>query len=420
MATPRAWLPPTLISLALVAASLLLQYALFEEFPPFPYYDEVASVPSSRAITTAPESVTKDHPPLVPYLMSLSEAVFGDNPTGWRFPARLCGALILPALFLIGLLLTGSLVGSTIGAVALLSDGLFITLSRAALLETPYVCFGMYALLIALWGERQSGNTLPRVALIISGVLIGLSIACKWSGVFFIAPLTLIYLLSEQTSSIARQLSRIAIAPSIALAVYIGTTCALRTISPHELLNQTLEMMQAHVNFVQPHRYASSAWGWPVLARPIWFGYTKLPYLAEDGTQAVRGTICLGNPAVFLVTGLSMLWLVVVGVRNASQRCLVLAPLVPVVGYLACWLPWIILSSRKGFLYYFFPSLAFACLGLGICCATLYRQGRAGKTACGIVVAVMLGCMIAYLPLYVGAPVSKAQMQRLILKESWW
>ena len=420
MAPNRAWLPPTLISLALVVASLTLQYALFEEFPSFPYFDEVYTVPASRAVATAPHTMATDHPPLAPYLMSLSESVFGDNPIGWRFPSRVCGALILPAVFLIGLLLTGSLVGSTIGAVALFCDGLFVTLSRAALWESPYVCFGVYAILVALWGERQRGSKTPILALIASGLLIGLSVTSKWAGVLFIPPLALTCLLSTRPSSLARKLTAITIPLCVGFWVYVAITCALRDLSLSELATQTLGMLRTHVNFEQPHRYASSAWGWPVLARPIWFGYTKLPYLAEDGAQTVRGTLCVGNPAVFLLTGLSTLWLVIAVLKNAAHRNLQLVTTLPVVGYLACWIPWIVLSSRKGFLYYFYPSLLFGCIALGYSASLLNSRSRVGRVIVAACVALIVGCFWAFAPIYLGMPVSSMYMKSLIPFESWW
>jgi dolichyl-phosphate-mannose--protein O-mannosyl transferase len=208
--------------------------------------------------------------------------------------------------------------------------------------------------------------------------------------------------------------------PCVGLSVYVAMTCSLRDLSIAELATQTLDMLRTHVNFEQPHRYASSALGWPVLARPIWFGYTKLPYIGDDGAQAVRGTLCVGNPAVFLFAGLSTLWLVLSVLKNATHRNLQLGTTLPVMGYLACWIPWIALSSRKGFLYYFYPSLVFACIGLGVSCAALSNHGRKGKMVCALVGALMLGCFIAYLPLYVGTPITQAHVRKLILTQSWW
>lgn len=420
MATPRAWLPPTFISLALVAASLLLQYGLFEEFPPFPYYDEVYTVPVSRAIATAPETMVTDHPPLMPYLMSLSEAIFGDNPTGWRFPSRICGALTLPAVFLIGWLLTGNLVGATLGALALLCDGIFTTVTRAALLDPAFVFFGMYAVLVALWGTTRPSHHRSALYLAASGVLAGLSLSSKWSGIFFFAPIALIHLSSEHPARFTRQVRDLGLLFLVALTVYISITCSLRSLSPLELFTQSSEMLQRHVNFTQPHRYASSAWGWPLLARPIWFGYMPLPDLAPDGTALARGTICLGNPIVFLYTGLSMIILLALGLRDAVHRRMRLMIALPVCGYLACWTPWMLLSVRKGFLYYFYPSLCFACIGLGISSVYLFRDARYRTILCGILCALMLVGFIAYLPVYMGIPISTTQMKTLIAFDAWW
>lgn len=353
-------------------------------------------------------------------MMSLSEALFGDNPTGWRLPSRLCGALTLPAVFLIGFLLTGTLVGPTLGAVALLFDGLFITLSRAALWDTPYVCFGMYAVLVSLWSATRPSQRLKPFHIVASGVLAGLSLSSKWSGIFFLTPLALIHLASGNSPRLARKACDVAIVLFISFCIYILVTCVLRHLSVQELFAQTVEMYENHVNFTQPHRYASSAWGWPILARPIWFGYMPLPDLAPDGTPLARGTICLGNPIVFLFTGVSMAGLVACALRDALNRRLRLMLTLPVCGYLACWIPWLLLSVRKGFLYYFYPSLAFACIGLGVSCAALYKRNTQGRLICALLSVLMFAAFIAYLPVYMGTPISTTQMKGLIALDRWW
>jgi dolichyl-phosphate-mannose--protein O-mannosyl transferase len=248
----------------------------------------------------------------------------------------------------------------------------------------------------------------------------GLSLSSKWSGVFLLAPIALGHVSSGNPIRLARKCRDVAILSLISLAIYILVTCALRHLSIQELFAQTVEMLQRHVNFTQPHRYASSAWGWPVLARPIWFGYTKLPYLAVDGSQAVRGTICVGNPAVFILTGLSVVWLVVVSLRDGLHRRARLVTTLPLVGYLACWVPWILLSSRKGFLYYFYPCLVFGCIGFGIACSAILAQRGKGFLLCAVAAILILAGFFTYIPLYVGAPTSITYMENILPWKTWW
>lgn len=409
------------LSVALVAASLILQFLVFEEFPSFPYFDEVYTVEATKVVVTDPASLDTDHPPLVPYFMHLSQSLLGDGPTAWRTPARLCGSLSLAAVFLIGVALTGSVVGPLFGAIALLFDGLFLTLTRTATWDTPYVCFGLWALLATMCATRQE---LPkrRLALYLaSAVLLGLSMSCKWAGLFFLGPIAVAGILpsSSWCDALKRALAITAIT-LLGLSVYTIITCSLRKLSLWEFLNQTKDVFDFHISFSQAHRYVSPPWTWPLLIRPIWFGYENLPYLGADGSQAVRGMVCLGNPAVFITTGLSTLVLLGIFVRDLTRRHLTSSVLVPLVGYLSCWIPWMLFTHRSGFLYYFFPSLSFACVGFGVIVSFLWKRGRFLATLCGVSLSLMVACGAVYFPVYFSVPTTRAHMDALLFKESWW
>lgn len=409
------------LSAVLVTASLVLQFAIFEEFPNFPYFDEVYTVAAAKVIATAPNSMDTDHPPLVPYLMHISQRVFGENPVGWRLPARLFGSLSLAAVFLIGVALTGSLIGPFFGALALLSDGLFLTLTRTATWDTGYVCFGLYALLATLLASRSPHMNRCYMLLLVSAGLLGLSLSCKWAGLLFLGPIAVARLITSSSYYDAfRRAIAVAALGIIALGVYISITCALRELSLAELVNQSRAVFGSHISFSQPHRYVSHPCTWPLLIRPIWFGYQELPYLAPDGSKAVRGMVSIGNPALFIITGLSTIWLMIIFIRDAIRLRLNPRIVVPLSGYLGCWLPWMLLTHRNGFLYYFYPSLTFACIGFGVTTALLWKRRIMFAILSVIALALIILCGILYHPVYFSVPTSLHHMQHLLFRASWW
>lgn len=409
------------LSVALVVMSLTLQFGIFEEFPQFPYFDEVYTVAAAKVVATDPSSMGTDHPPLVPYLMHLSQRILGEDPAAWRLPARVFGSLSLAAVFLIGLTLTGSVIGPLFGAIALLCDGLFLTLTRTATWDTPYVCFGLWALLAALHAARHDRLIRRRGLYLASAILLGLSLSCKWAGLFFLGPIAVAAFLPSSSSRDAlKRTLNVAALGIIALCVYITITCALRQLSIAELLNQTKNVFDFHISFSQPHRYVSPPWTWPLLIRPIWFGYEELPYLAADGSQAVRGMICLGNPAVFIMNGLSMVGLLGILVRDVFRRHINLCVVIPVIGYLSCWLPWMILTQRNGFLYYFYPSVTFACIGFGVATSLLWRRNRLFVPLCALALSLIVICGVVYLPVYFSVPTSLDHMDTLLFRAEWW
>ena len=125
------------------------------------------------------------HPPLAKQIIALSIPTFGDVPLGWRYPAVLFGALALVAVYLCGLALFAAQ-GPAIAAslLAFFNQMLFVQ-SQIAMLD-------IFALDFRPVRHRGVSAWLPRAAAASSGSRWrgsppGLSIACKWSGLFVLA-----------------------------------------------------------------------------------------------------------------------------------------------------------------------------------------------------------------------------------------
>jgi dolichyl-phosphate-mannose-protein mannosyltransferase len=402
-----------LLSLALFVFSLTFQMWSFEEFPPYPYFDEVYTVTSAQEGFEDPDKLETTHPPLAPYIIKLSILLWGDSPAAWRLPSRIFGGLTVVLVLLISAHLSRKLLPSVIAAILLLSDGVFITATRAALYEGQVIFFSFAALTAAIYACAPGRSRRSQTALIVaSALLLGLALATKWSAVLFVP--CIIYLLVIALP-LRRAIFHSLMLVSIVMAAYVAVCCALTSQAPHELLRANLALFDAHMNPAAHHRYESSGWTWPFLIRPIWFGFSP------EGANA-RGTICLGNPIVFLVALLSIITLSIAGIRQAitnRSRSLAMRAL-PVVGFFATWLPWCLLTKRKGFLYYYLPSLIFGC----IACATALSLVPAHHKGLRL---LLIGCAllavpvgVLYLPVYLGIEVPFDWMTTLLPFTAWW
>src|SRR5882724_2303062 len=151
------------------------------------YFDEVHYVPAARQMLepVMPQPMLNPmHPPLAKQIIALSIHTFGDVPLGWRYPAVLFGALALVAVYLCGLALFAAQ-GPAIAAslLAFFNQMLFVQ-SRIAMLDIFALTFSLFAIAAFLHGFRRPR---PHLWFALAGLASGLSIACKWSGLFTLA-----------------------------------------------------------------------------------------------------------------------------------------------------------------------------------------------------------------------------------------
>ena len=120
------------------------------------------------------------HPPLGKWLIGLGIKAFGDNEFGWRISAALVGSATVLLIFMITKSLFNSLFLSNTAAALMSLDGLHLVMSRVALLDI----FLMFFILLAFYLVLQNN-------LWLSGVVIGVAGATKWSA-FFLIPLLIL------------------------------------------------------------------------------------------------------------------------------------------------------------------------------------------------------------------------------------
>ena len=407
-----------------VVAQLALMVGL--TVPDKLYFDEVHYVPAARQMLEAGPHVpllNPYHPPLAKQLMALSIWTFGDVPLGWRYPGVLFGSLSVVAIYLCGLALFAAQ-GPAIAAALLasLNQMLFVQ-SRIAMLDIDSLALGLLGTAAFMHGFRQRR---PHLAFALSGLAFGLSIACKWSGLFPLAVaiviIGMIRLMQGWRTTFAdgndsdwyrsdlwpelRYYHVAACFLLIPLVVYFATFVPLYGLSPGEILEAQRKMFSDNTTAsIADHPYMSAWPSWPFLVRPVWYLFEKV---GDDRFQAV---IFLGNPLVLwpalMALGLCARdWIV----KRRAEAFLILA------FYLGPWLAWAALTRKISFLYYYLPSATVASLALVY---VLTRGNSPRWLLWGFVAVAGLG-FVAMLPITMASlETSIATYMRLMIFKSW-
>src|ERR1700704_2245817 len=148
------------------------------------YFDEVHYVPAARQMLEPVISgpvLNPMHPPLAKQLMALSIRAFGDVPLGWRYPSVLFGSLAIVAMYLCGLALFAAQGPAIASALLAFFNQMVFVQSRIAVLDLFSLAFGLFAIAAFICGFRKHR---PHLWFALAGFAFGLSIACKWSGMF--------------------------------------------------------------------------------------------------------------------------------------------------------------------------------------------------------------------------------------------
>ena len=359
------------------------------------------------------------HPPLGKWIIALGMmAISPTNGWGWRITTAILGTAAVLVLMLIAKRMTRSTTFAVVAGLLMAVDGLAISMSRVALLDTPLTFFVLLAVLFVI---RDRERTMPRIAetvaarymgdqpplwgpilwnrpwIIAAGAALGAACAVKWSGVWVLAGLG-VYLVV--TDALARRQAGVLVWPTdavrqggatfvllvpVAFLVYVASwTGWLVTdggydrhsadanpatglfsgvpLSLQSLWNDHVAMYNAASQITSHHVYASPAWQWPLLIRPTGMYYHQ-DALGEAGCRAVNGCTqviaSIPNPLIWYAGVAAVLYLVFRFIVARDWRhALVLT------GVAITYLPWLFFPERTVFQFYTVLVLPFMILAL--------------------------------------------------------
>ncbi len=364
-------------------------------------------------------------------------AMYPDNLyMALRFLPMLAGALLPLVIFGVARQLKLSLVASALAGVLVALDNALLVQSRLLLLDPFLLLFGFTALYCYL--RWRDGGT--KWLLAAAGILGGMAMSIKWTGITFLALIVLMeleHLWKDRRGTSRRRLGPIiatlGVLPLLVYAAVFTTHFGLLTksgqgdafmsarfqstlfgsryagdtsLEPMGTLEKTIElnaeMYRSNERLTATHPYSSKWYTWPLMTRPIfyWVQNTSRIYL-------------IGNPLVWWGSSIAVL-VMFLDLAFSGWRLKPRTPLIMAGAWLMNIVPFIGIS-RVMFLYHYFTALIWAILMLAYLVDHIHPTR---KVVMGISLAA-LALFVFFAPLSYGLPLSEPSYSSRVWFSSW-
>lgn len=480
LSTPNAFL---------VGFALILVMATFSRFyrlsvPATYYFDEVYHALTSKLIARndvrayewwnepAEPSTAVDwlHPPLAKYTQALGMRLFGENSFGWRVSSAVFGVWAIGMTAILAHVFFRDK-GITLLATLLVSlDGLLLSQSRIAMNDI-HVTFFILATAAAYGVYRHQIEKHPsrHTWLLVTGILAGLSMGTKWSGVYILIAVGIAEVLRIATHTVPHKRARLihvlrmsVFLGLVPVCMYIGSythmflqgkslVCTgtqvtqgvcycsqdsslwVQVLSRLDPLNKlNYEAMEAkggckrlishfnelhrqiwwyQTNLKATHSYQSTPIQWILNMRPVW--------QHVDYSQNTLGIIShiydVGNPLLFWIGLLSVIsillfFLISLGMRM-KKRTANMNPLVSwrvgflLLVYFILWAPWTF-SPRIMFFYHYAPAVPFLSILTAVGAVTLWKKYHQSRVFILLGILTIALTYVVLYPINTGYPMS--------------
>lgn len=402
------------------------------------------------------------HPPVGKFLIGQGIRLLGMDPTGWRLAPALAGIATVIIVARIGRRLFRSTLLGCAAGLLLAVDGLSIVMSRTAVLDgilTTFIVAAFACLLIdrdqvreryADWAtDRVVANQAMgdgpvfvwRPWRLLAGVMLGLACGTKWSGLYAIAVFGLLTVLWEMSARRAAAMRSPALNSLLrdgpvafvtivipALAVYLvswsgwissdkgwsrqwaasNPASGLAGLVPdwlRSLWHYHQEMWGFHIGLTKHHDYASQAWTWLFLGRPVSFDYTGYQ-TGEAGCKVdscSQAVLALGNPPLWWGACAALLVCLWFWFFRRDWRAGAL-----LAGVLATWVPWLVFTDRTIFSFYAVAIAPFLVLAVAYCLGLILGRPEAsarrrvlGAVFAGSYVLIVIATAAWFYPIHV-------------------
>lgn len=369
------------------------------------------------------------HPPLGKLFMAGGILIFGNDPFGWRIMSAVAGASGIVIAYFLGMMVTGRRAVGILTAGFLLFENIYFVYSRMGLVDIFLTVLTMATLLAFTWYLKTPIHR-ARIPLLVTGLLMSMSIATKWSaayGGFFIGLVIIwrFFMLwrdsrkGETTPEMRRALREHLILGPVALVILPIAVYLLAYlpyfIGGHNNFGDFVELQRAilrlQTNLNDSPRTASRWWTWPLDWRSVWFGTRTY----SDGR--IARTYALGNPILYWAFLPAVTWTLVRWWRSAPRPNI--AIIVLLIGFFGQWLPWMFVS-RSMYLYHFLPSVPFGCLAVAATVVYLYENHRDWRRTLAVEYAVLVVLVFAFFyPILSYYPISERAMWLRMWLASW-
>ena len=394
-------------------------------------FDEVYYVDGARDYLAHGVEISGDepefvvHPPVGKWLIAVGIKLFGDNEFGWRFMGALLGSAMIVLIALIAnRLFRNSYL--TIAASALMAmDGLALVHSRTALLDIYLSFFVLLAtyFFLARWHWW-------------AGIALGLAVATKWSGLYFLALFAVVALYRAFAHNTGQDLIKPTLKTAaqyglIPLSIYITSWSGwfissrgwARDYSNNVItsfLHYHSQMLGFHTGLVEKHSYQSNPWSWLIMGRPTSFYYeTPKTCGADNCSQEV---LALGTPLLWWLGTIALAVVVGFWIRSVAVKHYE-PPLNLIIGGMAAgYLPWFFFQERTMFTFYaivFEPFLILAVIYCAYVVLMHFENKRNTYVVLGFIAFAIFLNFIFFLPLFTGDVITYDSWQARMWLPSW-
>ncbi|NLP14677.1 MAG: phospholipid carrier-dependent glycosyltransferase [Clostridium sp.] len=351
------------------------------------YFDEIYHPRTAFEHLNRMKPYETTHPPLGKVIMAIGVAIFGMNPFGWRFMGTLFGIIMVPVMYLMGKKIFKKRMYGVIAAFLMTFEFMHFAQTRIGTIDSYpalFVILAYYFMFDYFMSKSyQVGLKKSLIPLLLSGIFWGLGCASKWTAVYAGGGLAVLYfssLIMEimdykkalraknkkkrpawvdgfiKKNVVYTSLCCVIFFVVIPVLIYVASYLPIITL-PGDNYNlgyvweNTKGMFGYHSGLVDDHPYASPAYSWPLISKPLaeYFG-TNLP------PGKISKMYVLGNPAVFWFGIICVFFAIAMAIIKKDKRLLPI-----VVAFAFQYLPWFMVS-RCVFIYHFFTSVPFLIL----------------------------------------------------------
>lgn len=369
------------------------------------------------------------HPPLGKQLIALGEMLFGYTPLGWRLTVALCGVITVVLIMELARRLSHSWQVAFFAGLIAVCDGVLLVASKFGMLDMFQVMFIVAAaLLLALdheqmrhrlhqaWADGRMGPSDfgPRFGFrwwrFAAGIALGLALAVKWSGLYYIAFFGLMSVFLDLalrrrygvrryvTGTLVRDTvpalaSLVAVPALIYLWSWRAWFASETSVYRHSASDGTIPgdswlqifpdalagWLYYHVSVLEfhselttsgghSHPWDSKPWSWLAATRPIlYYSSTDIPC----GETTCRSMIYLfGTPALWWLTVPVVVWGVWRLIIRRDRRFVV-----PLTGFAAGFLPWLAAFDRQMYFFYATALVPFTIVMLALALGLMVNTG---------------------------------------------
>ncbi|MCX8559732.1 phospholipid carrier-dependent glycosyltransferase [Mycolicibacterium mucogenicum] len=416
------------------------------------------------------------HPPVAKQLMAIGEWIFGYNGVGWRFSGAVCGVILVLLVARIVRRMTRSTLLGGIAGLLIIADGVSFVSARTALLDVYQAVF-IVAAFGALIVDRDQVRARMHVAMTEgrisetvwgprlgvrwwrfgAGVLLGLALAVKWSGLYYMVFFGLMTVAFDVAARRAYRVQRpwlgtlrrdvapgmwaLTLIPvGVYLASYAPWFASETAIDRHmegrnigdgpfatlrSLWYYTHDVYRFHSGLTNAagnhHPWESKPWTWPMSLRPVLYAIDNNNVPGCGAQSCVKAVMLAGTPAMWFIAVPVLAWAVW---RTFVKRDWRYAA--ALTGYAAGYLPWFADIDRQMYFFYATPMAPFLIILITLILGDILypRSTEPERRTLGLLVVCFYVALVitnfAWMyPILTGLPISPSTWNMEIVLPSW-